>query len=145
MHVLAVAADDAHHAPIRALLKHARIDHVTTADEAHNAAASHTYDVILVDREIAPHGVDGLDLATELVGGPAPVIVLAHRQDREADDRAAAAGIADFLHIPGLSTDRLAHAIRYVLERQSELNAVAAAKERLELALEGTRDGVWDW
>ena len=67
LRVLAVAADDAHHAPIRALLKGAQIDHVVTADEAHHAVAANRYDVIMVDREIGPpHGVDGLDLATEL-------------------------------------------------------------------------------
>ena len=96
LRVLAVAADDAHHAPIRALLKGAQIDHVMTGDEAHQAVAANRYDVIMVDREIGPHGVDGLDLATELVGTPAPVIVLAHRRDRAADARAAEAGIADF-------------------------------------------------
>ena len=46
------------------------------------------------------------------------MIVLAHRQDRAADARAAEAGIADFLHIAGLSTDRLEHSIRYALKHQ---------------------------
>lgn len=145
MHVLAVAADDAHHAPIRALLKRAQIDHVMTADEAHNAVASHSYDVILVDREIAPHGVDGLELAIELVGTRAPVLVLAHRQDKPADERAAKAGIADFLHIAGLSTDRLEHAIRYALTNQRAVDALQDSHDRLELAIRGTDDGVWDW
>ncbi|MDA0173376.1 EAL domain-containing protein [Solirubrobacter taibaiensis] len=145
LRVLAVAADDAHHAPIRALLKGAQIDHVVTGDEAHHAVAANRYDVIMVDREIGPHGVDGLDLATELVGTPAPVIVLAHRQDRAADARAAEAGIADFLHLAGLSTDRLEHAIRYALKHQQAVNALKAIQERDALALEGTNDGVWDW
>jgi len=145
LRVLAVAADDAHHAPLRALLKDAQVDHVTTADEAHRAVSAHAYDVILVDREIAPHGVDGLTLATELVGTDAPVIVLTHQQDHDADDRAAQAGIADFLHIAGLSTDRLLHAIRYALTHQRQIAAVLADHDRLALALEGTRDGLWDW
>lgn len=145
MHVLAVAADDAHHAPIRALLKHAQIDHVMTADEARNAITSHSYDVILVDREIAPYGVDGLELAIELIGTRAPVLVLAHRQDKAADERASKAGVADFLHIAGLSTDRLEHAVRYALTNQRTLDALQDAHDRLELALRGTADGVWDW
>ena len=44
LRVLAVAADDAHHAPIRALLKGAQIDHVVTGDEAHHAVAANRYD-----------------------------------------------------------------------------------------------------
>ncbi len=40
----------------------AQIDHVTTRGRgARRVAATHAYDVILVDREIAPPGIDGLD------------------------------------------------------------------------------------
>ena len=63
------------------------------------------------------------------------MIVLAHRQDRAADARAAEAGIADFLHIAGLSTDRLEHSIRYALKHQHALNALNAVQERHALAL----------
>src|SRR5690348_13912911 len=115
MRVLAVSADEARHAPVRALLRAEDVEHVTTPDAAMQAATRHPYDVVLVDREIDPPGTDGLDLAARLVQAAprTPVIVLTHTADKQADQKAVDAGVADFLLVPGLSADRLEHAIRY--------------------------------
>src|SRR4051812_40043640 len=109
LRVLAVSASEQTHAPVRALLKHAQIDLVTTAEDAINALGVHAYDIALVDRQIEPPSVDGLHVAEEMVRAAAqtPVIVLSHTADTQADAQAAEAGIADFLLVPGLSTDRL--------------------------------------
>src|SRR4051794_13045917 len=88
--VLAVSADEARHAPVRALLKAfpapVSAHHAATADDATHALQELLPHVILVDRQLDPPGTDGLMLAQELVrrAPRTPVIVLCHESDRAA-------------------------------------------------------------
>src|SRR4051794_35849210 len=87
LRVLAVSADAARHAPVRAMLKGSTVEHVTTPARALEAAQRQRHDIVLVDREMEPPGTDGLVLATQLAHATPtiPVIVLSHEADRAAD------------------------------------------------------------
>ena len=149
LRVLAVSADAAHHAPVKAMLKQIASTRVavtlaTTPCDALDALAGNH--IVLVDRELAQPTPDGMAAAEQLVvtAPQIPVILLSHDADHEADIRAAEAGIADFLLVPGLSADRLEHAIRYALMHQLTLQRLAVSEERHALALRGANDGIWD-
>ena len=71
LRVLAVSADDARHAPVRALLRSRQIEHVDDARAgARRRVTSDRHDIVLVDREIEPPGTDGLRSRGELVRRP---------------------------------------------------------------------------
>jgi diguanylate cyclase (GGDEF)-like protein/PAS domain S-box-containing protein len=151
LRVLAVSRDAQRHAPVRALLKgisgaHPEVHHVSEPRAALAALQEHMHDIVLVDRELK-RGEDGLQIAQELVrrAPHVPVILLSHAADRDADGEAAEAGLADFLLVPGLSADRLEHAIRYALKHQETVKQLALSEERNKLALQGANDGIWDW
>jgi diguanylate cyclase (GGDEF)-like protein/PAS domain S-box-containing protein len=151
LRVLAVSRDAQRHAPVRALLKgiagaNPEVHHVSEPRAALAALQEHCHDIVLVDRELK-RGEDGLQVAQELVrrAPHVPVILLSHAADRDADVEAAEAGLADFLLVPGLSADRLEHAIRYALKHQHTVLQLARSEERNALALQGANDGIWDW
>ena len=90
--LLAVQADEAAHAPVRAALKaiegtEYEIHWVTTPRAALAALEEHPHDAFLVDRELHDPGHSGLDVARDILAHSphAPVILLDDHADRETD------------------------------------------------------------
>ena len=127
--VLAVQADEAAHAPVRAALKAIEgvdyeIHWVTSPRAALAALDEHPHDAFLIDCELG-----GLDLARLILAHTpnAPVLLLDDCPDRETD------------------LDLLEHALRYAISHQHALARLAESEQRYALAMQGANDGLWDW
>jgi signal transduction histidine kinase len=96
------------------------------------AVARGAHDIYLIDHRLG--GREGTELVAAAVaaGCRAPLILLTGQGDRAADQRALAAGAADFLVKGRVDADLLDRAIRYALGRKRAEDALREANEALE-------------
>ena len=101
------------------------------------------HDVYLVDHQIG--GRSGVDLVAAAIaaGCQAPLIVTASDENRELDVAAMQAGAADFLVKEVHDAAALERAIRYALERQRLLAALATERDLLRALMENLPDSIY--
>ncbi len=112
-------------------------------DDGLAAIQESRHDVYLVDHQIG--GRSGVELVAAAItaGCQAPLIVTASDENRELDVAAMQAGAADFLVKEVHDAAALERAIRYALERQRLLAALATERDLLRALMENLPDSIY--
>ena len=106
------------------------LDWVPTFEEGHDAIASGSYDIYIVDYFLEDR--TGLDLLREAARHQlqAPVIMLTGRGSHEIDIEAMQAGAADYLVKGQIEPEDLERSIRYALDRMEAQRALRESEAR---------------
>jgi diguanylate cyclase (GGDEF)-like protein/PAS domain S-box-containing protein len=132
----------------------------TSGEEALSIVSSEQIDLVLLD--VMMPGIDGLEVCRRLqasAGAACPPVIFITAHDDDATLRDAfAAGAADYVTKPVRKVELLARVgtqlardrqHRQLREKNRELasarQALAESGERYRLAMEASRDGLWDW
>jgi signal transduction histidine kinase len=116
----------------KAIRRRFQVDSAQRLNEAVEMVRSHKYDVILLDLNLpGSHGIVTLE-AIRRVNDQLPIIVLSGLSDEETALRSLDYGAQDYLVKGQVTSDTLANAIRYAMQRQQLLQEIKSAKELLE-------------
>jgi PAS domain S-box-containing protein len=74
-----------------------------------------------------------------------PIVMLTAKADDELRVRLFEQGVQDYLDKPFSVEELLARVAGPIAERKRSVEQLQASEERLRLALEAARDGLWDW
>ncbi|MEL7334367.1 MAG: diguanylate cyclase, partial [Cyanobacteria bacterium J06560_2] len=135
-----------------------KLHHTERFNDALSALQVNTFDVILLDLCL-PDG-RGIDLVKQLKERipQIPIVVMTGIQDERMAVAALQEGAQDYLvKSDTFSPQRIAKlgyvdignllvkTLRYAIERAELTQQLETSQERYSLAVEGARDGIWDW
>ena len=118
---------------------------VTTLAEVKQRLQESRVDVLLLDLHVPDS--QGLITFTEAHkhANGVPILVQSGYEDESAALEAVAGGAQDYLLKRSLDGELVRRAVRYALERSRLVEQLAEWEDRYARALEGARDGIWDW
>jgi len=104
-------------------------------------------DVVLLDVSLPDTRPGSLDSLTRIkqAAPDLPVILLTGIDDEELAVQAVRQGAQDYLVKQEIDEGLLGRSIRYAIERKRAEMALHESQERYALAVNGAKDGLWDW
>jgi len=124
---------------------HMDVTHVTLLADAVDRLEKRSFDVVLLDLHVPDsQGLSTFDAAYAAAEG-VPIVVQSGMELENVALQAVAGGAQDYLLKRKLDSELVHRAIRYALERGRLVRELEGSKDRYARALDGARDGIWDW